>query len=176
MTVTQASSSVGEVASLAEIKTHLRIDHTDEDVLVAEYFKAAVAWIEKTCATVLLETPFSATLSSLEFDFSNYPNAEITSLSYVDELGASVTIPASGFEIKDAQLVLLDETVGQVSSATLEFTAGFGVGNIPGPLKIACLTLCNSWFEERSDMSAAPQHSVPTGVRRMIAPYRSFGY
>jgi uncharacterized phage protein (predicted DNA packaging) len=38
------------------VKTHLRVDHEDEDVLIQGYLDAALAHVEQHCDRVLVET------------------------------------------------------------------------------------------------------------------------
>lgn len=42
---------------LSLVKTHLRVDHGDEDALIQGYLDAALAHVEQHCDRVLVETP-----------------------------------------------------------------------------------------------------------------------
>lgn len=42
---------------LSLVKTHLRVDHGDEDALIQGYLDAALAHVEQHCDRVLVEAP-----------------------------------------------------------------------------------------------------------------------
>ncbi|MDD1966950.1 head-tail connector protein [Pseudomonas putida] len=42
---------------LSLVKTHLRVDHGDEDALIQGYLDAALAHVEQHCDRTLVETP-----------------------------------------------------------------------------------------------------------------------
>lgn len=42
---------------LSLVKTHLRVDHGDEDALIQGYLDAALAHVEQHCDRVMVETP-----------------------------------------------------------------------------------------------------------------------
>jgi uncharacterized phage protein (predicted DNA packaging) len=42
---------------LSLVKTHLRVDHGDEDALIQGYLDAALTHVEQHCDRVLVETP-----------------------------------------------------------------------------------------------------------------------
>ena len=41
------------IITVAQLKEHLRVDHTDEDTLIEALRDAAIAWIEDVCNTRL---------------------------------------------------------------------------------------------------------------------------
>ena len=44
---------LNSIITVAQLKEHLRVDHTDEDTLIEAYRDAAIAWIEDYCNTRL---------------------------------------------------------------------------------------------------------------------------
>jgi uncharacterized phiE125 gp8 family phage protein len=174
MRIEQSGDHVGEVLSLTDAKLHCRAsDFTDDDALIEAYVDAAVDYVQDVCQTVLLVTPFTATGSSFDMSFNGYPNPEVTSASYVDSLGVTITLAADDYEIRDGRFVLLSSA--DVASATLTFTAGIGAGNIPPKLAQAVRLMVAHWYANR-EASGDALSPLPLGVREMVALHRSFAF
>ncbi|MFZ9080838.1 MAG: head-tail connector protein, partial [Alphaproteobacteria bacterium] len=45
--------TLDSVITVADLKSHLRVDHSDEDTLIEAYRDAAIKWIEDYCNTRL---------------------------------------------------------------------------------------------------------------------------
>lgn len=172
MKIEQSGEPIGEVLSLALAKKHCRVRHDDDDELIAHYIDAAVEWVKDACQTVLLVTEFTATSDSFDLSFKGYPNPDISSISYVDKLGASGEI--IDFDIVKGELHVEDQP--EVSSVSVVFTAGLGAGNIPSKLAQAALLLTASFYLQRADLTADMTAQIPMGVRAMVAHHRSFAF
>jgi len=48
---------LNSIITVAQLKEHLRVDHTDEDTLIEAYRDAAIAWVEDYCNTRLVMLP-----------------------------------------------------------------------------------------------------------------------
>lgn len=171
MKIVQSGDPVGEVVSLEMLRKQVRnaddsgVFTDDDDALLAQYLAAAVEWVQDVCQTVLLTTEFTATGDDFCLSFKGYPNPEIVSISYVDELGVPGTI--TDYEIKNDRLVV--ESPPEVSSVTIVFKAGIGAGNVPEKLKVAALQTAEYFYDHSGE---AP----PAGVRAMVAHHRSFAF
>lgn len=172
MKIEQSGEPVGEVVSLDLVKPHCRVRHADDDALIEQYIAAAVEWVQDACHTVLLETEFRAQGKSFDLSFEGYPNPVVASVSYLDPLGVPGTI--TEFDIRDNALFI--ENAPQISSATVNFTAGLGAGNIPAKLAQASLMLAASFYLQRADTTTDTANSVPMGVRAMVFHHRSFAF
>lgn len=171
MKIVQSGDPVGEVVSLEMLRKQVRnaddsgIFTDDDDALLAQYLAAAVEWVQDVCHTVLLTTEFTATGHDFCLSFKGYPNPEIVSISYVDELGASGTV--TDYQIKNDRLVVANPPA--VSSVTIVFKAGLGAGNVPEKLKVAVLQTGEYFYDHSGE---AP----PASVRAMVAHHRSFAF
>lgn len=171
MKIVQSGNPVGEVVSLDLLRKQTRnaddtgVFNSDDDAILQQYLDAAVEWVQDACGTVLLETEFTATGTNFILSFDGYPNPEITSITYTDEVGVPGTI--TDYEIVDNRLVI--ENAPRVQSATVVFTAGIGAGNVPVKLVQASLMLAEHFYDKSGE-------EVPAAVKAMTAHHRSFAY
>lgn len=172
--IEQSGASVGEFIDLATVKSHLRVDHDDEDATIAMHLLGAVKYLEMVCNTVFLTADFVSTDDTFTLSFAGYPNPVISSVSYVDELEAVIAV--TDFEIKDNALYLPTVPDDLGGDVTVNFTAGVGAGNIPATLTLACLLLVAGAYEERGENVDYQTYALSFGFRQLIAPHRSFGY
>lgn len=171
MDIVQSGEPVGEVVSLDLLRKQVRnaddtgVDNPDDDALLTQYLAGAVEWVQDVCQTVLLTTEFTATGKDFCLSFKGYPNPVITSITYLDPLGAPGTI--TEWSIEDGRLVI--EDAPYVSEATVVFTAGIGAGNVPEKLKVSVLQTAEYFYDHSGE---AP----PASVRAMVAAHRSFAF
>ncbi|MBD0416510.1 head-tail connector protein [Oryzicola mucosus] len=171
MKIVQSGEPVGEVVSLELLRKQVRnaddagVYTEDDDGLLQQYLDAAVEWVQDVCGQVLLRTAFKATGTDFALDFKGYPDPVVSSITYLDELGAPGTV--SGFEIKDGYLIV--ENAPTVSAVTILFEAGLGAGNIPTKLVQAALQLAEAFYDKSGD-------GIPAGVKAMVAHHRSFAF
>lgn len=172
--IEQSGASVGEFIDLVTVKSHLRVDHDDENAIIALHLLGAVKYLEMVCNTVFLTADFVSTTDTFSVCFKGYPNPVVSSVSYVDELGAVIAV--TDFEIKNNSLFLPTVPSDLGGSVTVNFTAGMGAGNIPASITLACLLLVAAAYEERGENVDYPTYALSFGFRQLIAPHRSFGY
>ncbi|WP_226936785.1 head-tail connector protein [Pseudogemmobacter faecipullorum] len=174
MLIEQAGEPVGEVLSRNDAKAHCRAsDFDDDDTLIEGYILAAAEYVQDVCQTILLRTPFKATGPRFNLGFTGFPRPELSSVSYVDDLGATITVDPSQYEICKGRLVV--HGVTSITSATVEFTAGIGAGNVPAKLVQAARMMVAHWYANR-EASGEGLAPVPLGVRDMVALHRSFAF
>lgn len=171
MKIVQSGNPVGEVVSLDLLRKQTRnaddtgVLNEDDDTILQQYLDAAVEWVQDACGTVLLETEFTAAGNNFCLSFNGYPNPEITSITYVDDLGAPGAI--TDYEISGDRLVI--RNAPRVQSAKVVFRAGIGAGNVPVKLVQASLMLAEHFYDKSGE-------EVPAAVRAMIAHHRTFAF
>lgn len=104
----QTSAPTAEPLSLAQAKAHLRVDFTDDDVMIAAYITAARTLIEDLCGICLVK-------QSWAFSFQNWFRWEIALPRAYPLIGVdSITY----HDVNDAVQTLDPVTVYQVSKTT----------------------------------------------------------
>jgi len=188
MSITTLVPPAGEPVSLAEAKTLLRIDGTDEDSLLSSLISTARHTVEIRTGRALLTRTLVLTLNrwpnSGVVPLPHPPAISIASVDVVSASGGMSPVP-SGTWLVDrtglrARLRLAPGHAWPVPGSPVEgvrvtYDAGYGTSpaDIPPPLAHAVLLLVAHWYENRVPVvlngSAA---RVPATVDALIAPYR----
>jgi uncharacterized phiE125 gp8 family phage protein len=171
-----------EPVTLAQAKSHLRVDHSDDDTLIAGLIKAARAHLEAACA-VRLSARTGVTFKCDGFaDFARLPEAPltaVTSIVYFDQTGTSQTLSSTVYELRsdglDASIVLKPDQswpAVQVGSR-ITVTATVGYQTAPEDLSHALLLLVGHLYESRSAVSMGETGAeLPLGVNALISNHR----
>jgi hypothetical protein len=84
------------IITVAQLKEHLRVDHTDEDTLIEAYRDASIAWVEDYCNTRLGDVD---AVGYIDFFYNVRlpigPVNSITSVQYTDTANSTQTLADS---------------------------------------------------------------------------------
>lgn len=178
---TSGSSGGGSPAlSLALVKQHLRVRHSDEDALISAYLAAAVAHVEKVTSRLLTRRAVTQELLNLcePVPILWGPDpviAEDQGLAYFDTAGD----PALVSDLRLKALRAYPPVDGwpatmDFSPLTLTYTAGHGDGEgeepLPADLINALLLLTEHFYVNRG----ASSENIPQAVTDLCQPYRRF--
>lgn len=179
--------------TLAEVKTHLRIDHAEEDDYLSGLVEAATAHLDGR-AGILGRALVTQTWAQ---DWSGFPALDCIRLPLPDVQSATITYhddddteQAFGGDqwhlTQDARssLILLNRAAswpaagGRPDAVTITMVAGFGAaGDVPRPIRTAALMLLASWYENREAVNVGNIVSVlPIAVDALLTPYRRVGF
>lgn len=185
-----------EPVSLDTARLHLRLDtigspptHPD-DALVEALITVAREAVENFTEQTLAVNDFQLKLDffqDLQIDLGTYPVNSITSISYVDTNGATVTMPSADYVLdtfsKPSQIVLaFDKTWpavrNQPNAVTVTFEAGY-TGNtspvsneLPKALKQAMLLTITDLYETRGAIVSKQNYEMPVMAQYLMAAYR----
>ena len=172
---------VEPAVSLTEIKRHVRVDGTDEDLLLGRLAAAATQLIETRTGVPMSSTAFTMKLHSFPVRQAGLirlmytPVTAITSVQYVDEDGVTQTVSASDYEFDGESGVLrpkedIDwpDTDEVLNAVTIKYTAGAS-GSIED-LKSAVLLLVGSFYRYRESYGepANGYIEIPHGIETLI--------
>lgn len=178
------AAPAAEPLTTADAKAHLRVDHADDDTLIAANVAAARAHVEARTGTRLYTQTVSMKAESWD-DLASLPVApiqSITSVSYVDTAGAPQTLSTDYY---DARLFGLEPGLalkfGQSwppmqdrSLLTVVAVVGYGAAGTQPPEVIHAIKLVvGDMYEHRETVGAgAVSLPVASTVDALLANHR----
>jgi uncharacterized phiE125 gp8 family phage protein len=185
MSFIQTAGPPAEPLSLDEAKAFLRIEHNDDDQVIAALIAGARIHVETQAQLAMMTqswrvvldrwpkhgrvavrpAPLKALTAARVYDFAG--NAQpLDTQAFVPDIGASMlafvpwAVPAP---TRIAAGIELDVTVGFGDATT----------DVPEPLRQAVRLLVAHWYENRGLAAAGTQRPAPpASVPALIAPYR----
>lgn len=179
--------------TLQEAKTHLRVDHSDEDALINILVQAATETAE-------LHTNRSFITQTRQMKFDNFPCADITiqngplisisgtdtasspntlGITYYDEDEALQTLSASAYWVDSssniARIVVKESWPGTYvmpNAVIVTYTAGYGAASdVPAAIKQAILLILGHLYEHRESVSVEEMYEMPFGSKVLLSQY-----
>jgi len=177
-----------EPITLAEAKAHLRVDHDDEDTLIAALVSASVAhldgWTGILGRCVITQTwvqAFDAFSYRLRLPFPDVSEVVVT---YTDDDDQEQTVSATDYTLLEdyfGSYVEFDSgfsrpSVGPDSAGVVvTLTAGYGDADaVPAALKAAMLLHIGTLYEYRETLAPGDVRTS-LAYEALIAPYRRVG-
>lgn len=164
-----------EPLTTADAKAQVRVDHTDDDTLIASYCAAARAHIEAMTGTrlytqtVSLKTDCWADLASLPIA----PVQSISSIAYTDTVGDVITLPTTVYETRldllEPNVVLKYAqtwpTIREGSLITVTAVVGYGAaGAQPADLMHGLKLIVGDMYAHRETVSEGAAISTPVAA------------
>ncbi|MBT9368598.1 head-tail connector protein [Rhizobium sp. CSW-27] len=185
MTYILTEPPLAEPVTLAEVKAHLRLDHAEEDALLAGLIRVARAHLERETGLCLMVQAWRLCLDDWPADglvaLARGPVRTIEDVSVYDGLGQAMPVPLTGHVLdagrQPARLWLENRPLPgrAINGIEIDFTAGFGEAgaDVPASLTRAILLHVAHMHAFRGVVSLEDQPAgVPAGYERLIAPYR----
>lgn len=189
--VTQPAS---EPLSVAEAKSHLRVDISDDDTLIGEYITAARVYAEGMTRRAFVEQTWDFTLDRFQIAGIKLPIQPVTSVTYVryvDSTGSTQiftegTSPdVTKYDVfTDRPRTLIVPKYNQVwpdtrdhpESVTVRFVAGYST--FPGDLKQALRLMVGHQYENREAvvLGFTLIEALPLGVQAYLSQYMMRGF
>ena len=173
-----------EPITLAEAKRHLRIDHDDEDTLIAMWIQAAREMVEGYTGRRLVDQTVRVRFDCWPADgvirLPVEPVSAVTSVKYYDADGTEQTLSAILYQTwldHSPPLVLAaaDGTAwptlqsGKAGAVTVTVTTGYGDAEVvPAMAKVAMLEILGSWDENRADQNVLIARGIPPNARAKL--------
>ena len=183
MTVILVSGPAVEPLSLAEAKSWIKVDASDEDALIQSLIVSARLAVEAATNRLLITQQWRLVIDAWPMGGAlPLPLAPVLSISRIRTLDAASVasdVPVAQYSL-DANLdharILLGPSVPVPGVAfngiTIDLVVGYGdAAAVPEPLRLVMRHLVALWFANRGDGEAGATR-VPDGVRALLAPYR----
>lgn len=177
-----------EPLTLPEVKRHLRIDHTDDDVYLTDYLiPAAREYVEDETERQLITATWALKLPCFPGAGEPLklpkPNLQaVSSITYYTD-DVSTTLSSTAYSVlateqpgvvEESTLDNWPDTDTRRDAVTVTYTAGYGAASSSVPLKIkqAMFLLIGHWYEHReaADLTVAKQ--IEFGVSSLLKKYQ----
>ena len=169
--------------TLTQLKAHLRITDTNEDVALQIYLDAALDVVEVETGRKLTQ------VSGRKAYFDCFGDMEligddvtVASVEYIDTDGNTQTLPTSVYTLKShlaRPYITLDynetwpDTRSEAAAVTVTYQSGYTASTMPSSLKSAVLLQAGSSYEFREDETIA-KTNMRQAVSRLTNSYRIY--
>lgn len=188
------TATTGEPVTTAEAKTHLRVDHSDEDTLIASQVAAARADFEAATGRQLCQATYDLVLDRFPcgssrreraIKFPRAPVQSVTSVTYTASDGTSTTLSSTAYSLVTSWSTAPDPFCGparlyeayndvwptvrdQGGAVTVRFVAGYGAASaVPELAKAAIKLMVGHLYENREATAEGSMPVLPLGVKRL---------
>jgi len=174
--------------SLEDVRSHLRIDHTDEDPVLALYIDAATQYLDgpqgilgKSIVTQSWRQDYAGFASPLLLPIQ--PVQSVTEITYYDAANVSAVLAPSVYTLVPnayggPQIVLAagqswPSSYVRDDAVSVTFVAGYGDPLlVPAPVRQAMLLLIGDWYARREMSGEAKLSELPIAFHMLIANFR----
>lgn len=181
MALTLVTPPAEEPISLADAKAHLRVEHTDDDALIALYITAARqtvdgkdGWLGRALVTQTWDVSLDA-FPSGEIELPLQPLQSVASVTYDDVDGAAQTLDPAGYTFDPTGWIVAGSsgwpaTLSAINAVRARFVAGYGAAaDVPAPIRAALLLMVGHLYANRE---APAEDALKGAAGSLLAPYR----
>jgi len=185
-----------EPVTVAEAKSHMKVEHTDDDTLIAVYIKAARQRLEtrtrRTFVTTTWKMHFDRFPKHLgvgdarrarRFIIECPPLQTVSSIKYWDTDGALQTLSTDYYlvdaasepgEICQKYGYTWPATRALANAVGVEYVAGYGdeAADVPADIRVAVLLLAAHFYEHREAVADTAMVEIPLGIQWLTDPCR----
>jgi uncharacterized phiE125 gp8 family phage protein len=176
-----------EPVTLAQAKTHLRVDHNDDDAYIEGLITVARQAAEDRTERTLINTTWRLTLDSFPdaIPLPMPPTWSVSSVAYTDTSGTQVVLNAQDYVVDTvSEPGWIVPAIGKTFPATLginsvvvTYVAGYGTNgaDVPAPIRQWVLLAVGDLYDQYrslgSEKPSVPNHFADA----LLDPYRQFG-
>lgn len=159
---------------VADLRSHLRIDNTDEYALITAYGLAATAMVERYTQRLMVRRSCVLSLSDLPTGQTPIPLSDgvVGAITSVVVDGVAVT-GCTALGASPAMLIPAADwptVTGEGYPVVITYTAGFTAP--PADLAAAVMLIVGDLFQNRSNSSEASMSEVPISAKALMQPHR----
>jgi uncharacterized phiE125 gp8 family phage protein len=178
-----------EPIDLATAKAHLRVISNAEDTLITSLSKAAREDVENYTGRSLIATTWRQSGAGFVdvIELLKSPASSVSSIQYVDEAGATLTLSASVYRLvtssdpaaaAPARVELVDgeswpAVAVRPDAVRINFVAGYAsAAAVPPSMVAAILLVLGDLYENREAQGRENTYQPNPTVSRLLNPYR----
>lgn len=181
---TASAVDLDAVATVAELKNFLRVEHTADDSLLTHIRKSAVEYVEQYTNTLV--GGYACTGYSDGFYSQYFPIGPVAAIASVEFLGAdggdystlSTTKYFVDLDLNPARIRFYDTpklAENEFNRVKINFSAGFNTStdDVPPSFAHAVYMLAANMYEQRlPEVVGTISSATQFGVRALLAPHR----
>ncbi|MBU4529713.1 MAG: head-tail connector protein [Hoeflea sp.] len=191
MAVITITAPAVEPVTVAEFKSHARIEYADEDAGIEKKITAAREYAERYLGFPFISTEFELVLDTFPRGPLKLPAGRlqsVTSVKYVaPDTGLEVTLTAgTDYEVDTYSVPgwIAPAASGwptpkaTINAVRVRYVAGYGAtaADVPAAIREAILQIASSYFENRESVSDVSMMSVPHGAESTLDNFRSYDW
>lgn len=180
MTWSVVTQPAEEPISLADAKTHLRVDDPAEDSLIQVFITAARQHVENVCERALMPQVWQEQMPSFpaSIELRGGVVSAVQSVIYIDQDGVQKILDPSAYyawlAARPPQIYPIGSwpaTRDQADAITVQYAVGYAdAASVPGPLRAAMLLIIGDLYSNRS-AQAGVQIFQNLTVNRLLLPW-----
>lgn len=182
-----------EPVTLEEAKGHLRVDSSDDDIVIETLIQQGREWIETGYDLALINQTWDWYLDAFpgesELVIAKFPLASVTGVYYTAYGAAEATWSSSNYVVdayrQPGRVKLVDgaawpgDTLVVVNGVRVRFVAGFGAAgkSVPAMIRQALLLMVGHWYENREAtyQGKGSLDRIPMGVDSLLWNWKAKG-
>lgn len=174
-----------EPVTVDEVKEHIRVDHSDDDIYISGLILAAREFVETAIDRTLITTPWMMTFDGFppEIVLPKPPvsiNVTAVVIAYKDAYQNTVTLPSNEYRVdRDSTPGVIRPPYGKSwpphltdqNSVTVQWYAGYGTSrdDVPQMIRHALLMIVGHFYERRLAYDSFAANEVPLGAKALLA-------
>ncbi|MEM9707079.1 MAG: head-tail connector protein [Pseudomonadota bacterium] len=182
MTTQLIAAPTEEPVTLSELKSYLRVTHTDEDVSIARIGMAARHALEMRTGVCFVSQQWRMERDCAPNGPLKLPRSPVSSVDLVavlNDAGSFEAVPSADYDYTLGVAARLTQSgywpqpASSLSGIRIDFTAGWAdAASVPAALKQAVLSLGAHFYEHREAASAERVFKIPESIDALMAPYK----
>lgn len=182
--ITLVTPPSGQVVTTADLRSHLRLNTTDEDTLLATYLTVAVDVVQRWTGRQLLTATVKAYFDEWPTVIPLPPLQSVSAVKYYDVDGVETTFTDYTLDktVDPARLIITEQPNPGLSdeikpTVNIQYVCGYGAaGDVPPMLSHAVRLIAGSYYLLREAVVPTLGDLIqpPYGVQAMLANYRVF--
>lgn len=184
MVISVYTAPVVEPVTVDEAKLHLRVDSTDDDIVIETVIQEAREWIEESYSLALIT-------QTLDYYLDEYPESDVmtlpvfplqsvTSVTSISPAAAESVFASSNYAVdavsQPGRIRLVSgaswpsDDLRVVNGVRVRYLAGYGVAGrtVPSHVRKAMLLLIGHLYENREATREKALMEVPFGVKALL--------
>lgn len=174
-----------EPLTTSEAKSHVRVDHTDDDTFIDSLITAVRVAVENETNRKMISQTWKIAYPHFH-DPMILPFADLTSVSsitYYDQANAQQTLSTDVYEVDTQSMVgqihlgyaqVWPTTYLRHDAVEITYVVGYAdASSVPQPLKQAMLLMLGHYYENRESVAVGVNTmEIPMAYKHLLSPYR----